>query len=101
MLARWRPPPSLCGAAGTGYDSDMAIAPEIMTELLEMPELDRADLAWRLIESLRDGSEPDDLDAAELEKLDRALDRSADDVTAGRTRPVAALLGELRARRAQ
>ncbi|HWU88634.1 MAG TPA: hypothetical protein VN253_15295 [Kofleriaceae bacterium] len=79
----------------------MAVAPEIMTELLELPELERADLAWRLLESLRDGSDMDDLDEAEREQLHQALARSAEDERAGRTRPAATLLEELRNLRAR
>jgi len=72
-----------------------------MTKLLELPESDRADLAWRLLESLGEGSEMDDLDEAEREQLHQALARSAEDARAGRTRPAADLLAELRDRRAR
>lgn len=77
----------------------MAVAPEIMTELLELPETDRAELAWRLLESLREGSDTDDLDAADREQLHRALERSMESARAGRTRPASELIAELRSRR--
>lgn len=77
----------------------MAVAPEIMTELLALPEPERAELAWRLLESLREGSDTDDLDEAEREQLHQALERSMESARAGRTRPVSELLAELRARR--
>lgn len=76
----------------------MAVAPDLMTKLLDLPESDRADLAWRLLESLREGSDTDDLDEAEREQLHQALARSAEDAAAGRTRPAAELLEELRSR---
>jgi hypothetical protein len=79
----------------------VAVAPEIMTQLLELPESERADLACRLLESLGEGSDTDDLDGAERERLHQALARSAEDVVAGRTRPAADLLAELRSRRAR
>ena len=79
----------------------MAVAPDLMTKLLELPEPERADLAWRLLESLGEGSDADDLDEAGRAQLHQALARSADDARAGRTRPVAELLEELRNRRAR
>jgi len=79
----------------------VAVAPELMTKLLELPEPERADLAWRLLESLRDGSDADDLDDAERDQLHQALARSEEDARAGRTRPAAELLEELRKRRAR
>jgi hypothetical protein len=72
-----------------------------MTRLLELPETERADLAWRLLESLGEGSDTDDLDDAEREQLHQALERSEEDVRAGRIRPAAELLEELRTRRAR
>jgi hypothetical protein len=78
----------------------VAVAPELMTKLLEL-ESERADLAWRLLESLGEGSDTDDLDDAEREQLHQALERSAADARAGRTRPAAKLLEELRNRRAR
>ena len=83
------------------YARGVSVAPEIMTQLLELPEPERAELAWRLLESLREGSETDELDDAEREQLHAALQRSAEDMRAGRTRPVAELLAELRGRRAR
>lgn len=73
----------------------MAVAPEIMMKLLELPESERADVAWRLLESVREGSDTDDLDEAEREQLHQALERSEADARSRRTRPVAALLEEL------
>jgi hypothetical protein len=77
----------------------VAVAPEIMTELLELPETERADLAWRLLESLREDSDTDELDDAQRDQLHLALERSMEDARAGRTRPASALIAELRARR--
>lgn len=77
----------------------MAVAPEIMTELLALPEPERAELAWRLLESLREGSDTDDLDEADREQLHQALERSMESARAGRTRPASELIAELRARR--
>lgn len=44
-------------------------------------------------------ADDDDLDAEERAALHAAMDRSLDDIEAGRTRPVQAILGELRTRR--
>lgn len=79
----------------------MAVAPEFMTKLLELPETERVDLAWRLLESLGEGSDTDDLDDVEREQLHQALERSEEDFRAGRVRPAAELLEELRNRRAR
>jgi hypothetical protein len=50
---------------------------------------------------LGEGSDTDDLDDAEREQLHQALERSEEDVRAGRIRPAAELLEELRTRRAR
>lgn len=70
-----------------------------MTELLELPESERAELAWRLLESLREGSDIDELDDVQREQLHLALERSMEDARAGRPRPASALIAELRDRR--
>ncbi len=70
-----------------------------MTELLGLPEPERVDLAQRLLESLREGSAADDLDDEQRERLHQALHRSEADIRAGRVRPAAALIAELRERR--
>ena len=72
-----------------------------MTELLGLPEPDRVDLAWRLLESIREDSATDELDDDDRERLHRALQRSEDDLRAGRTRPATDLLAELRDRRSR
>ncbi|TMQ13388.1 MAG: hypothetical protein E6J91_18590 [Deltaproteobacteria bacterium] len=77
----------------------MSVSPEVMTELLGLPEPERVDLAQRLLESLREGSAADDLDDEQRERLHRALHRSEADIRAGRVRPAAALIAELRERR--
>ena len=77
----------------------MSVAPALGTELLELPETERAELAWRLLESLRDGSDTDELDDAQREQLHQALERSMEDARAGRTRPASELIAELRSRR--
>jgi hypothetical protein len=70
-----------------------------MSELLELPETERAELAWRLLESLQDGSDADELDDAQRAQLHQALERSMEDARAGRTRPASELIAELRSRR--
>ena len=77
----------------------MSVSPEVMTELLGLPEPERVDLAQRLLESLREGSAADDLDDEQRERLHQALHRSEADIRAGRVRPAAALIAELRERR--
>jgi hypothetical protein len=77
----------------------VSVSPELMTELLGLPEPERVDLVQRLLESLREGSVADDLDDDERERLHQALRRSEADLLAGRVRPASALIAELRERR--
>ena len=70
-----------------------------MNELLDMPETERVDLAWRLLGSLHEGSTTDDLQDGERERLHQALQRSEADIRAGRVRPAADLIAELHERR--
>jgi hypothetical protein len=77
----------------------VSVSPELMTELLGLPETERVDLVQRLLESLREGAVSDDLDEDERAELHRALHRSEADLRAGRVRPTSALIAELRERR--
>jgi hypothetical protein len=79
----------------------VSVSPELMTELLGLPEPDRADLAWRLLESISEISAFDTLDDDDRERLHESLRRSDDDVRAGRIRPAAQLLAELEQRRSR
>jgi hypothetical protein len=40
----------------------VSISPELVSELLGLPESERVDLAWRLLDTLHEGSATDDLD---------------------------------------
>ena len=77
----------------------MSVSPELMVELLDLPEPERVDLVERLLDSLREGSITDDLDDDERAALHHALDRSEADLRAGRVRPASELIAELRERR--
>jgi hypothetical protein len=77
----------------------VSVSPELVSELLGLPETERVDLAWRLLDTLHEGSATDDLDHDERERLHQALQRSEADVRAGRVRPAADLIAELRERR--
>lgn len=77
----------------------MSVSPELMTELLGLPEPERVDIVQRLLESLREGSIADDLDDDERAVLHQALHRSEADLRAGRVRPASTLIAELRERR--
>jgi hypothetical protein len=70
-----------------------------MTELLGLPEPERIDLARRLLEGLHEDTATDDLDDDDRERLHQALRRSEADIRAGRVRPAANLIAELRERR--
>ena len=75
------------------------VSPELISHLLDLPEQDREDLAWRLLSNVRDESAIDQLDDDDRERLHQSLWRSEEDVRSGRTRPAADLLVELRERR--
>lgn len=77
----------------------VSVSPELVSELLDLPEAESVDLAWRLLETLHQGSSTDSLDDEDRERLHLSLRRSEDDVRAGRLRPAADLIAELRGQR--
>jgi hypothetical protein len=62
-----------------------------LDELLRLPRDQRLELAEALVESL-----DDDLDEDERQRLHAALDEAQADIQAGRTRPAAEVLDDLR-----
>ena len=79
----------------------MSVSPELVSELLDLPETERVDLAWQLLDTLHEGSATDDLDEGDRGRLHESLERSEADVAAGRVRPAAFLIDELRRRRSR
>ena len=61
-----------------------------LEELLRLPRDQRLELAEALVESL------DDLDEDDRQRLHAALDEAQADIEAGRTRPAADVLADLR-----
>jgi predicted transcriptional regulator len=89
----------------------MAVPKELLTQLLalEQPlrsaighallslrEIERIEIAQALLHDEDDG-----MTESERAELDAAIDRSFDDIKAGRTRPAAEVIASLRAERAQ
>lgn len=68
-----------------------------LDELLKLPDEERLEIARALLASLVE-DEGDDLDDEDRQRLHEALDRSEEDVKAGRVRPGHMILEELRAR---
>jgi hypothetical protein len=71
-----------------------------LDELLKLPEDDRLEIARVLLASLV-ADEGDELNDEDRQQLHDELDRSEDDVRAGRVRPGHLILEELRARAAK
>lgn len=75
----------------------MAVSPVLLEQLMKLDDRERLELAQLLMSTVEDYDE-DDLDEAETSRLHAALDRSLDDVKAGRVYDAAAVIDELRAR---
>ena len=71
----------------------MALRPELVTEILTLPDNDRAELAEVLLDSLQDDDEPFVLTAAQEAELDAAIAAS----DRGEGIPADEVLRELRA----
>jgi hypothetical protein len=73
------------------------VAAKRMSELLELPEDERVEIARTLLASVMDDEAPDEMDEEERQRLHESLDQAEEDSRAGRTRPAHLLLAELRA----
>jgi hypothetical protein len=72
----------------------MAIPARLLSELLELPEDQRLEVASVLLDSVV--GDDDDLDDADRERLHAALARSLEDVRNGRIRPAREVLDAIR-----
>lgn len=75
----------------------VAARKEELDELLKLPEDDRLEIARALLASLV-ADDDDELDDEDRRQLHEELDRSEEDVQAGRVRPGHLIIEELRAR---
>jgi hypothetical protein len=83
----------------------MAVSPVLLEQLMKLDEHERVEVAQMLLSTVgATGDEDDDLDYlddAEIARLHAALERSHDDIRAGRVHDAAAVIDELRARHRQ
>jgi len=73
----------------------MAVSQTLLNELMNLDGKDRLEVAQLLLSTVDDG---DDLDDAERARLHAALDRSLEDIKAGRLRDANDVIAELQAR---
>lgn len=86
------------------YPSWMAVSPALLEQLMELDEPERVEVAQLLLSTVETADDEDDLDGldeAETARLHAALERSLDDIRAGRVHDAAAVIDELRARHRQ
>jgi hypothetical protein len=83
----------------------MAVSPVLLEQLMKLDEHDRVEVAQMLLSTVEvagdEDVELDDLDETEIARLHAALDRSQDDIRAGRVHDAATVIDELRARHRQ
>jgi len=83
----------------------MAVSPVLLEQLMKLDEHDRIEVAQMLLSTVEvagdEDGELDDLDEAEIARLHAALERSQDDIRAGRVHDAAAVIDELRVRHRQ
>jgi hypothetical protein len=75
----------------------MAVSQALLEQLMELDERERVEVAQLLLSTVEE-EEEDDLDEGEISRLHAALERSLDDIKAGRVHAAAAVIDELRAR---
>lgn len=75
----------------------MAVTPVLLEQLMQLDARERVEVAQLLLSTVEDEHE-DDLDAEETARLHAAMDRSLEDIKAGRVHDAAAVIDELRAR---
>lgn len=85
---------------GMAYSRVMAIAQALLEQLMKLDDRERVEVAQMLLSTVDDDEDEaeDDLDEAEILRLHAALERSLDDIKAGRVYDAAAVIDELRAR---
>ncbi len=76
----------------------MAVSPALLEQLMRLDDRERVEVAQLLLSTVEDDENEDDLDEAETSRLHAALERSLDDIKAGRVHDAAAVIDELRAR---
>lgn len=76
----------------------MAVPPALLEQLMRLDDRERVEVAQLLLSTVEDDEDVDDLDEAETARLHAALERSLDDIKAGRVHAAAAVIDELRAR---
>jgi hypothetical protein len=75
----------------------MAVSPVLLEQLMKLDDRERVEVAQLLLSTV-EGEDEDDLGEEETSRLHAALDRSLEDIKAGRVHDAAAVLDELRAR---
>ncbi len=81
---------------GMAYAWLMAVTPALLEQLMQLDDRERVEVAQLLLSTVED--DEDDLDEAETSRLHAALERSLDDIKAGRVYDADAVIDELRAR---
>jgi len=76
----------------------MAVSQALLEQLMELDERERVEVAQLLLSTVEEVEEEDDLDEGEISRLHAALERSLDDIKAGRVHDAAAVIDEVRAR---
>ena len=103
-----RDEPGWVDAGGAiAYPWRMAVSPVLLEQLMKLDERERVEVAQLLLSTVdarddeADEADLDDLDEGESARLHAALERSLDDIRAGRVHDAAAVIDELRARHRQ
>lgn len=78
----------------------MAVPAQLFDQIMRLPEPDRLDLIEHVVAASVDAERVEPVRNADADRaaLETVLDESERDVAAGRTRPVGALLAELKSR---
>jgi hypothetical protein len=74
----------------------MAVTQALLEQLMKLDDRERVEVAQLLLSTVED--DEDDLDESEVSRLHAALDRSLEDIKAGRVYDATAVIDELRAR---
>ena len=85
---------------GVAYLWLMAVSQALLEQLMKLDDRERVEVAQMLLSTVEadEDEAEDDLDEAETSRLHAALERSLDDIKAGRVYDAAAVIDELRAR---
>lgn len=82
-------------SAAIEYPQLMAVDPALLEQLMKLERPERLELAQLLLSSIDD---EDDLDDEDRVRLHAALERSLEDIKAGRVHDATDVINELRAR---